>query len=496
MNPYLLYPNRDFNIGQPLVWNSDELMKDLELQVLLDTMSDGNNVIDTVVPKVLLQEDINDIPTILYRQNILKDCLANSAIIKSLFDLSLKAIESKKTSWYGIFIKHPTSLLHSSVALMEISMDFLRQFREIAAQVISQFQSDGMLRFFRIFIEQTDDAYFIQVMENLKSLKLYGRIHTSVELGRANKGTQYTLRKNTQKKHTWWNWLFPSKIEGYYFGINPRDIGGCNALSSLNDQMVNRTANTLAQANDHLTDFFTLIRDELAFYLGCINLHDRLKNLKMPVGFPEPVPTHQESFNVTGLYDPCLALTAGHQLVGNDISGDKKLLFIITGVNRGGKSTFLRSVGIAQLMMQSGIFVAATKFKSNPAGHIATHFKKEEDRSMNSGKFDEELHRMNEIVRHLKKGDFVLFNESFAATNEKEGSDVATQIVSALQLSNIKVFFVTHLYDFAFSYYQNKTDSILFLQASREKDTQIGKLTEGFPLPTSFAEDLYNKIFE
>ncbi|VEE11067.1 Uncharacterised protein [Chryseobacterium gleum] len=221
MNPYLLYPNRDFNIGQPLVWNSDELMKDLELQVLLDTMSDGNNVIDTVVPKVLLQEDINDIPTILYRQNILKDCLANSAIIKSLFDLSLKAIESKKTSWYGIFIKHPTSLLHSSVALMEISMDFLRQFREIAAQVISQFQSDGMLRFFRIFIEQTDDAYFIQVMENLKSLKLYGRIHTSVELGRANKGTQYTLRKNTKKNIPGGTGSFPQRSKAIILRSTP-----------------------------------------------------------------------------------------------------------------------------------------------------------------------------------------------------------------------------------------------------------------------------------
>ena len=51
---------------------------------------------------------------------------------------------------------------------------------------------------------------------------------------------------------------------------------------------------------------------------------------------------------------------------------------------------------------------------------------------MKSGKFDEELSRMNAIVDNLTPRALILFDESFAATNEREGSEIARQIVSAL----------------------------------------------------------------
>ncbi|MET3036873.1 hypothetical protein ABXT08_12260 [Chryseobacterium sp. NRRL B-14859] len=496
MRPHLLYPDNDFNRDADLVWNAETLIKDLELQVLFKAMSNENEIISNIIPKVLLNEKSNDQSIILYRQQILKDCLANREVITLLFDLSLQAIESKKSSWYGVFINHPTSLLHSSVALLEISMDYLNQFRDLAVLHIQKFKSEGMVKFFQLLIEKLPDEYLKNVEENLKSLKLYGRIHSSVRLGYANKGTDYVLQKNTPKKRSWWNWLFPEKIEGYYFEINPRDISACNALSRINDQTVNETANLLAQANDQITIFFSLIRDELAFYLGCIQLSDKLQELKMPAAFPEPLPESSDMFNVENLYDPCLALTSGHSVIGNDIEGKGKDIFIITGANRGGKSTFLRSVGIAHLMMQSGMFVGASRFSANTVRQVFTHFKKEEDKTMSSGKFDEELYRMNDIVCHLRKGSLVLFNESFAATNEREGSEVATQIITALQLNEIKVFYVTHLYDFVLGLYQKQLPNTEFLQAVRQQEGgKTGKLSVGYPLPTSFAEDLYHKIF-
>ncbi|EGD50050.1 DNA mismatch repair protein MutS domain protein [Thermoanaerobacter ethanolicus JW 200] len=63
---------------------------------------------------------------------------------------------------------------------------------------------------------------------------------------------------------------------------------------------------------------------------------------------------------------------------------------------------------------------------------------------MKSGKLDEELSRMSDIVDNIKPNSMVLFNESFAATNEREGSEIARQIITALIEKRIKVFFVTH----------------------------------------------------
>jgi DNA mismatch repair ATPase MutS len=101
-------------------------------------------------------------------------------------------------------------------------------------------------------------------------------------------------------------------------------------------------------------------------------------------------------------------------------------------------------VGLAQLMMQTGMFVAAESFSANMCPRLFTHFKREEDASMKSGKFDEELTRMSEIAKHLVPDSILLFNKSFAATNEREGSEIARQIVSALIEKGFKIFFVSH----------------------------------------------------
>jgi DNA mismatch repair ATPase MutS len=115
---------------------------------------------------------------------------------------------------------------------------------------------------------------------------------------------------------------------------------------------------------------------------------------------------------------------------------------------------------------------------------------------MKSGKLDEELGRMSVIVEALTSDDIVLFNESFAATNEREGSEIARQITSALLEKCIKVFFVTHLYEFAHSLYGKKMENSIFLRAERQTDGgRTFKLIEGEPLQTSYGDDLYTKIF-
>ena len=102
------------------------------------------------------------------------------------------------------------------------------------------------------------------------------------------------------------------------------------------------------------------------------------------------------------------------------------------------------------------------------------------------------------MTRILEQGPncLLLFSESFAATNDREGSEIARQIVCALLERRIKVFFVTHLYEFAHGLYGKKMKNAIFLRAERQSDgTRTFKLIEGEPLQTSYGEDLYHKIF-
>jgi DNA mismatch repair ATPase MutS len=227
-----------------------------------------------------------------------------------------------------------------------------------------------------------------------------------------------------------------------------------------------------------------------------LNLYEQLLNINEPVTFPIPVEQNQRIHSFQGLYDVCLALILNKKVVGNDAIIKNKNLVIITGANKGGKSTFLRSIGLSQLMMQCGMFVPAESYTANICNSLFTHFRKEEDKTMESGKLDEELKRFNNMVDNINSNSLLLFDESFAATNDREGSEIAGQIVRALFEKGIKIFFVTHLFEFANNFY-NKSKDIFFLQAERHPDgTRTYKLIEGHPLQTSFGKDLYHRIFE
>lgn len=103
---------------------------------------------------------------------------------------------------------------------------------------------------------------------------------------------------------------------------------------------------------------------------------------------------------------------------------------------------------------------------------------------------------MNDIANVVTPNALILFNESFAATNEREGSEIARQIVSALLEKPIKVVFVSHQYDFAHGFYEKQLDAALFLRADRQEDgRRTFKLVESEPLGTSFGEDVYREIF-
>lgn len=495
MKALLMHKDRDFNLQQELPWNEQALVQDLELNTLLDAMAQGDKFLLEVAKKAVLSS-LKDQDTIIYRQNILKDCLKNSSIVRDIYAIAVESIENEKKNYWGIFSDYPDAILRRSVEVLQMFMSMLKKLKNIADGYANKFDSEGFQRFFEMIGSELDDEYFASVHNHLKELKFYDGVLISSELGKGNKGIHYILRKSWDQKQNWMEKLFAKKPPAYSYYIADRDESGFKALGELRDRGVNLVANALAQSNDHILSFFTMLRTELAFYVGCLNLHGRLAQKGEPMSFPLLAASGERRHSFIGLYDVCLSLSLEQRVVGNDANADKKDIVIITGANQGGKSTFLRSIGLAQLMLQSGMFVPAISFCSNICDGLFTHYKREEDTSMKSGKLDEELNRMSDIIGHITTNSMVLFNESFAATNEREGSEIGRQIVSALLEKRIKVFFVTHLYEFAHGFYSKEMKNAIFLRAERQADGErTFKLIEGEPLRTSFGEDLYDRIF-
>jgi len=516
MRVLLMHRDRDFDLQQPspwnkhvrrqdlprdtllqaLLWNAPALTQDLELDTLLHAMAGTDEFLFEVAQQALLSGLRNDVDTILYRQAILKDCLNNPAVIRGLYDLMTEVAEKTRRQWWGLSSDYPGSMLYSSVDLMETFLDVLRKIRSVAEEHASGFESEGFKALFAMLRKELNEEYLATIKAHLKELKFRKGVLLSAELGNSNEGTNYVLRKTHGKKQNWFDRLVGKGPPSYTFRLDPRDEAGGKILSEMRNRGISRVARALAQSSDHVLVFFKILRTELAFYIGCMNLQGQLVAKGMPIAFPAPRSAGARSHEFNGLYDVCLALTMDRGVAGNTVNADGKSLVIITGANQGGKSSFLRSIGLAQVMMQCGMFVGAEAFKAELCPALFTHYKREEDTTMQSGKFDEELTRMSDLADHIVPNSILLFNESFAATNEREGSDIARQIVRALLEKNIKIFYVTHLYEFARGFFDEKIDGAIFLRAERQADgTRTFRLVKGEPLETSYGEDLYRQVF-
>jgi hypothetical protein len=492
MKVHLLDPHQDFPVDAELPPTHQDLVKDLELEPLLNAMADGDRFLLDVARKVLLTS-VEEPSTIQYRQQVFRDCLTDPDIVRSIYAVAVAVIDARKGLWWHTS-QNPSLVLSSAVNYLDDVLGRLRELRRLADEHMTTVQSPGLRQLFHTLQEELDDDYLRNVAAHLRELRFPAGVLMSAELAWDNSGINFVLRRPERGRRGWMERLAGGRRASYAFTVPPRDEAGNRALEEMSNRAINLVANAAAQSADHVANFFAALRWELGFYVGGLNLYRHLREAGVAVTFPEPLPRHPARLAFAGLTDVSLALTSGAPVVGNEATADGRRLCIITGANSGGKSTFLRSVGQAHLMMQCGLFVAADTFSASVRSGVFTHFLRDEDETLESGRLDEELRRLSGLVDHLRPHALVLFNESFAGTNEREGSEIARQVITALLDASMTVFFVTHQFTLAEHFLVHHPDTTLFLRAERGGDQLPSyRLVVAPPLPTSYGEDLYWK---
>lgn len=494
MKAHLLHAEEDFRPEEELPAHYDDLSRDLNVDVLLHAMAGGDRFLLDVARRVLAGT-VATPEGILYRQAVLRDCLAKPEVVREMYQIATGALEDQRSIWGFHFAQTPSSILVGARQQLEPYFGRLRQLRIFVDHNAGTFQSDGLRRLVEGLRHDLDDDYLDSVGAHLKQLRFRDGEVISARLGWDNSGVDYVLRARTTTRSGLLARLGIGERSSYSFNLPPRDEAGSQALGDLVNRGTNLVANAVAQSVDHISSYFTLLKAELAFYVACLNLSEELAAIGVPTCFPVPLAPRPPALSTAGLTDICLSLQSGVAAVGNDLEVPGKPLVMVTGANSGGKSTFLRSIGLAQVMMQCGMFVTARNFEASVGGGTFSHFIREEDASMVSGRLDEELARMSTLSERLRPCSLVLFNESFAATNEREGSEIARQVIHALTEADMRVVFVTHQYDLAESFRLEHADTTVFMRAERGPEGERSfKLVPAPPLPTSFGEDVYMKV--
>jgi len=120
MKAYLLDRDRDFDLQTPLPPNETALTQDLALSTLFGAMADGDDFLFQVARRALLSSLNNDLSTIIYRQEVLKDCQNNPSVVKEIYQLTVKAIESEKKNYRSLFSGYPTGILDRSIEVLQM----------------------------------------------------------------------------------------------------------------------------------------------------------------------------------------------------------------------------------------------------------------------------------------------------------------------------------------------------------------------------------------
>jgi hypothetical protein len=496
MKARLLFPDRDADLTAEPSDHDQDLVRDLGLETVVDAMAAGDQLVRTVAQKCLLAPSPS-VEEIRYRQGVLRDCLDHPDEIRALHELAILGAESKRRTGLGLIGNSPSSILYWSTGVLKELARCLETLRDYSETNGQRFRSDGLAGLMATIDRDLDTTYLATVKDHLNRLQFPTGVHLTGSVGADGMGTDYMLVRPASVRWSWRSlvdWL--SRPPTYTYRIAERDELGAQTLGRLRNVGVNLVADAASRSADHILDFFNQLRSETAFYVGCLNLHERLKRGNGPLCFPDPEPAERLALDASGLVDAGLLLRGAADLVPNNLPATGKRLVMVTGANQGGKSTLLRAVGLAQVMTQAGMFVTAERYRVSTAPRLLTHYRREEDSALSHGKLDEELSRLSSLLEVLEPGVMVLFNESFASTNEREGSQVAREVIEALTESGVRVLFVTHLFTLAQGLAEQHHDDALFLRAERQPDgTRTFRLEPGPPEPTSYGKDLYDDVF-
>ncbi len=202
-----------------------------------------------------------------------------------------------------------------------------------------------------------------------------------------------------------------------------------------------------------------LLQEEIAFFLGALRLIDHLRACGLPVCRPQAAPAEARLCALRGLVNINLALQlapAGQarpldgEIVGNDADfGAAGRIFVLTGPNRGGKTTWTQALGLAQVLLQAGLYLPAEAARMSPVDGLFTHFATAENPLLASGRLGEEAQRLAAIFGQATRHSLLLFNESLASTSAGESFWLARDILRALRLLGARALFATHLHELA-----------------------------------------------
>lgn len=535
MKAYLLYEDKEW-VNTRQYSDARNIIQDLGLATLFGASAreiekEDGKVKQISEADVFLEETMKQVmlvpleteKQVVYRQEILQNCLKDEALIRELYELSGDVLTrwdklGRRANAKAGDRKSVRSLI-TEIHVLQLFTDGLGKLKTLLES--HSLEAEGFRRLKERLAEEFPGELEKNLRKILENLSFYAnekehsenrndklvnkpRMVLGCSIGEGLKLENFRLEElaTEARKHHDPNGTL-GRLQDYWSSVTTdsfsvrADIALSGGADYMEQQVAAYVVSCCSSFRLAFNSFFDQLHIQAGFYRGAVNLRHYMGRFGIHSCFPRI--TSRDVLQFKELRELVMAVEQRICPTGNTCDIREKNLLIVTGANQGGKSTFLRSIGIAQVMLQCGLMVAAEEYGSGIYPSLFTHFTRREDSEMNSGRLDEELARMSRIVDNLGEASLVLLNESFATTTEKEGSVIAYDIIRALKESGVKILTVTHLLSFARKMYaeagENGESDVEFLSAERLEDgRRTYRMIQHAPELTSFGLDLYDEI--
>lgn len=221
----------------------------------------------------------------------------------------------------------------------------------------------------------------------------------------------------------------PTPETGVWIGnVQSRILDG---VAQINPDIFSALCAFTAQGRTFIDPVLIQFERETQFYLSWIDFTTQFLTVGLAFSIPQLITDHQ--INAENAFDLALAdklLANGQVAVTNDFYlKDPERIFIVTGPNQGGKTTFARTFGQMHYFANLGLTVPGKNIRLQFFDRIFTHFEREEALTALHGKLYDDLLRVQVILDSATSDSLIILNEIFNSTSLQDAQFLADKVL-------------------------------------------------------------------